>query len=119
MEASETVSGAYEMKILSLVHVCHNILEFYCQERFLPKLQFLGVFSHDDFLLRFSRSFISFHFILIYLFIFSLTIRLVADRSQVAIGIYPKGSVEKLLKFSLVIYLVPKSMGSVFSLSWK
>ena len=96
-------------------HVCYNIWEFYCQEMFLPKISFTIFRSQGDFLLRFffPRSFVLSLF-LFYLFVLFLTIRLVADRSQVAIGIYPRGCVEKLLKFSLVVLSTKKYGFGIF-----
>ena len=81
---------------------------------FLPK-SITGLSpSFSRIIVLFLFLFILFYFILVVL---SLTFLQDADRSQVAIGIYPRGCVEKLLTFLLLVNIVPKSMDSVFSLS--
>ena len=69
----------------------------------------------QDFLLRFSRIIVLFLFLFL-LFYFrcflSLTFLQDADRYQVAIGIYPRGCVDRLLWFIISLYLF--LLGTIF-----
>ena len=52
-----------------------------------------------------------FYFIILYIYFFYLSFLHYTDRSQVAIGIYPRGCVDRLLWFIMIYYLVPKKYG--------